>query len=346
MGHMASFMRHEAEEAPQVVERLLRENEPEVKGLAAFLRRRPPALVLTVARGSSDHAALFAKYLLEARLEWPVLSLAPSVLTLYRARPRPPYPALLLAYSQSGESPDLLEAVRAYREKGVLTVALVNREESPLAQAAEVVLPLHAGEERAVAATKSFLAMLAATVHLLAHTLEDPKLRQALPALPEALSRALAPQGDLGYLEEAESLFVLGRGFTFPVVLEAALKLKEVAALHAEGLSLAEFLHGPQALLEEGFPVLALAQKDEALEETLRTLEGLRAKGAHLLVLSPEPDALALAQTPLALPVALGPELTPLLLIQAFYPLAEALARARGQDPDRPRHLRKVTRTR
>ncbi|WP_353512475.1 SIS domain-containing protein [Thermus sp. LT1-2-5] len=342
---MASFMRHEAEEAPQVVERLLRENEAEVRSLAAFLRRRPPALVLTVARGSSDHAALFAKYLLEARLEWPVLSLAPSVLTLYRARPRLPHPALLLAYSQSGESPDLLEVVRAYRERGVLTVALVNREESPLAQAAEVVLPLHAGEEKAVAATKSFLAMLAATAHLLAHTLEDPRLRQTLPALPEALSQALAPQGDLGYLEEVENLFVLGRGFTFPVALEAALKLKEVAALHAEGFSLAEFLHGPQALLEEGFPVLALAQKDEALEETLKTLEGLRAKGAHLLVLSPEPDALALAHTPLALPVALGPELTPLLLIQAFYPLAEALARARGQDPDRPRHLRKVTRT-
>ncbi|MGM8836432.1 MULTISPECIES: SIS domain-containing protein [Thermus] len=343
---MVSSMRREAEEAPKVVERLLRENEGEVKALAAFLRRRPPALVLTVARGSSDHAALFAKYLLEARLEWPVLPLAPSVLTLYRARPRLPHPSLLLAYSQSGESPDLLEAVRAYRERGVLTVALVNREDSPLAKAAEVVLPLHAGEERAVAATKSFLAMLAATAHLLAHLLEGPGLREALPALPEALNRALEPKGDLGYLEEAENLFVLGRGFAFPVALEAALKLKEVAALHAEGLSLAEFLHGPQALLEEGFPVLALVQRDEALETVLGTLESLRVKGAHLLVLSPEPDALALAHTPLALPVALTPELTPLLLAQAFYPLAEALAQARGQDPDRPRHLSKVTRTR
>ncbi|WP_234504566.1 MULTISPECIES: SIS domain-containing protein [Thermus] len=343
---MASFMRQEAEEAPQVVERLLRENEAEVKSLAAFLKRKPPALALTVARGSSDHAALFAKYLLEARLEWPVLPLAPSVLTLYRARPKPPHPALLLAYSQSGESPDLLEAVRAYRGRGVLTVALVNREDSPLAREAEVVFPLHAGEEKAVAATKSFLAMLAATAHLLAHLLEDPRLREALPALPEALGRALETKGDLGYLEEAEDLFVLGRGFTFPVALEAALKLKEVAALHAEGLSLAEFLHGPQALLQEGFPVLALVQKDEALEGVLETLEGLRAKGAHLLVLSPEPDALALAHAPLALPVALAPELTPLLLAQAFYPLAEALARARGQDPDRPRYLSKVTRTR
>ncbi len=343
---MASWMRTEAEEAPKVIERLLRENEGEVRSLARFLRKRPPALTLTVARGSSDHAALFAKYLLEARLEWPVLSLAPSVLTLYRARPRVPFPSLLLAFSQSGESPDLLKVVSAYRSQGALTVALVNREESPLARMAEVALPLHAGEEKAVAATKSFLAMLAATLHLLAQLVEESRLRQVLPALPEALHRALEASGELDYLEDAENLFVLGRGFTYPVALEAALKLKEVAGLHAEGFSAAEFLHGPQALLEAGFPVLALVQKDEALEALLSTLEGLKAKGAHLLVLSPEPDALALADSPLALPVASVPEITPLFLAQAFYPKAEALSRARGLDPDRPRHLTKVTRTR
>lgn len=343
---MASHFRLELEEAPQVVERLLRENRKEVEGLAAFLKRRPPALVLTVARGSSDHAALLAKYLLEARLLWPTLSFAPSVLTLYRARPRLPHPALLLAFSQSGESPDVVETVRAFREAGVLTVAFVNREESPLAQAAEVLLPLHAGEEKAVAASKSFLAMLAAFAQLFAHLLEEGRLREALPLLPEALSRALEVEGSLEYLEDAEGLFALGRGFAYPVALEAALKLKEVAALHAEGLSLAEFLHGPQALLEEGFPVLALVQKDEAFEGALSALEGLKAKGAHLLVLSAEPDALALAHSPLKLPLALPPELNPLLLAQAFYPLAEALARARGGDPDRPRHLSKVTRTR
>ncbi|WP_347240195.1 SIS domain-containing protein [Thermus sp.] len=343
---MASWTLREAEEAPKVVERLLRENGPEVRSLARFLRKKPPALVLTAARGSSDHAALFAKYLLEARLLWPVLSLAPSVLTLYGARPKVPFPSLLLAFSQSGESPDVVEAVRAYRAQGVLTVALVNREESPLARAAEVVLPLHAGEERAVAATKSFLAMLAATAQLLAHLLEEPRLEEALPALPEAMARALGVEGSLEYLQEAENLFALGRGFTYPVALEAALKLKEVAGLHAEGLSAAEFLHGPQALLEPGFPVLALVQGDEARESLLATLEGLKAKGAHLLVLSPDPDALALADTPLRLPLALAPELTPLLLVQGFYPLAEALARARGLDPDRPRHLTKVTRTR
>ncbi len=342
---MGSWMRREAEEAPQVVERLLRENEGEVRSLAAFLKRREPASVLTVARGSSDHAALFAKYLLEARLLWPVLPLAPSVLTLYRARPRPPHPALLLAYSQSGESPDVVETVEAYRGAGVLTVAFLNREGSPLAQAAEVLLPLHAGEERAVAATKTLLAMFAATAQLLAHLLGGALL-EALPALPEALARALEVQGDLAYLEDAEGLFVLGRGFTYPAAREAALKLKEVAGLQAEGLSLAEFLHGPQALLEEGFPVLALVQGDEALEASLGVLAGLRDKGAHLLVLSPEPEALALAQSPLRLPVASSPELTPLLLLQAFYPLAEALARSRGLDPDRPRHLAKVTRTR
>jgi glucosamine--fructose-6-phosphate aminotransferase (isomerizing) len=346
MDPVVSRMRLEAQEAPQVVERLLRENEGEVRSLAAFLRRRPPALALTVARGSSDHAALFAKYLLEARLLWPVAPVAPSVLTLYRARPRVPLPGLLLAYSQSGESPDVLEVVQAHRRRGVLTVALVNREDSPLARAAEVVLPLHAGEERAVPATKTFLAMLAATAHLVAHLWEEARLREALPLLPEALARTLEAEGDLGYLEEAEGALVLGRGFTHPVALEAALKLKEVAALPAEGLSAAEVHHGPKALLGEGFPVLALVQRDEAWESLMATLEGLKAQGAHLLLLSPEPDALALADTPLRVPLALGPELTPLLLAQAFYPQAEALARARGLDPDRPRHLAKVTRTR
>jgi glucosamine--fructose-6-phosphate aminotransferase (isomerizing) len=156
----------------------------------------------------------------------------------------------------------------------------------------------------------------------------------------------LGAEGSLEYLVEVENLFVLGRGLVYPVALEAALKLKEVAGLHAEGLSAAEFLHGPKALLEPGFPLLVLAQRDGALEATLRTLESLKATGAHLLVLSREAEALELADTPLRLPVALSPELTPLLLAQAFYPMAEALARARGQDPDRPRHLSKVTRTR
>ncbi len=338
-------MRQELEEAPLVVERLLRENQGEVRSLAAFLQKRPPGLVYTLARGSSDQAALYARYLLEVYLEWPVLSVAPSVHTLYRAQPRPPGRGLLLAYSQSGESPDLVETLRLYREKGVLTVALVNREASPLAQAAEVVLPLHAGEEKAVPATKSLLAMMAATAQLLAHLLEEEAERTRLMALPEAMHRALEAQADLEALLEAENLFVLGRGLVYPVALEAALKLKEVAGLHAEGFSAAEFLHGPLALLGEEVPLLALVQDDPTLAPTLALLEGLKAKGAGLIVLSPVPEALSLAQTPWPLPVALGPVLTPILLLQAFYPGAEGLARARGLDPDRPRHLAKTTRT-
>ncbi len=334
-------MVQEAREAAQVVERLLRENEPEVKSLARFLKRRMPAFALTLARGSSDQAALFAKYLLEARLGLLVASLAPSVTTFYGQVPGAG--GVLLAYSQSGESPDLLEVVRAYRGRGSLTVAFVNREESPLAKEAEVVLPLYAGEEKAVAATKTFLAMLAATVHLLAH-LEEGELGSLLPLLPEALDQAEA-EGELEALVEAEGVYVVGRGLTLAAAGEAALKLKEVALLHAEAVSAAELLHGPLALLSRGLPLLFFVAKDRPLQALLALLEELRTQGARVLVLSSEPEALDLASDPLRLPVRLAPELDPILMVRAFYPLAARLGRARGVDVDRPPYLRKVTRT-
>jgi glucosamine--fructose-6-phosphate aminotransferase (isomerizing) len=339
---MEPLMVQEAREAARVVERLLKENEPEVRSLARFLKRKTPPFALTLARGSSDQAALFAKYLLEARLGLLVAPLAPSVTTLYGQVPGAG--GLLLVYSQSGESPDLVEVARAHRARGSLTVAFVNREESPLAQAAEVVLPLHAGEEKAVAATKSFLAMLAATLHLLAHLQEDKTLLSLLPLLPEALDRAEA-EGELEALVEAEGAYVVGRGFTLAAAGEAALKLKEVALLHAEAVSAAELLHGPIALLSQGLPLLFLLAQDRPLQDLLALLEALKEKGARVLVLSSEPEALALAPHPLRLPTRLSPELDPLLLVRAFYPLAAALGRARGVDVDRPPYLGKVTRT-
>lgn len=340
---MEPLMVQEAREAAQVVERLLKENEPEVRSLARFLRRRMPAFALTLARGSSDQAALFAKYLFEARLGLLVAPLAPSVTTLYGRVPG--RGGLLLAYSQSGESPDLVEVFQAHREGGSLAVAFVNREESPLARAAEVVLPLHAGEERAIAATKSFLAMLAATLHLVAHLLEERDLLALLPRLPEALDQAEA-EGTLEALSEAEGAYMVGRGLALPAAGEVALKLKEVALLHAEALSAAQLLHGPLALLAQGLPLLFLVTKDRPLEALLALLEALRAKGAEVLVLSSEPEAWELATHPLRLPVRLSPELDPLLLVRALYPLVADLGRARGVEVDHPPHLSKVVRTR
>ncbi|BAW02535.1 sugar aminotransferase [Thermus thermophilus] len=170
-----------------MVERLLKENAPEVRGLARFLRRRNPALVLAAARGRGGLAALYAKHLLEARLLWPVLPLALPLFALYGARPKAPFPSLLLAYDLAGEGAGAAELVRAYRGEGVLTLAFVGREESPLAGAAEAVLPLHLGGAEGA----GFLAGLAATAQLAAHLLEETRLREALPALPEAMARSL-----------------------------------------------------------------------------------------------------------------------------------------------------------
>ncbi|HEU4743058.1 MAG TPA: SIS domain-containing protein [Meiothermus sp.] len=340
-------MYREALQAPTVVERLLRENQGEVESLAGFLRRNPPPFALSVARGSSDHAALYGKYLIESLLGLVCSSAIPSVTTVYGAN-LGLHKALVLAVSQSGESPDLIEVTRQARRSGALTVALVNHESSPLARSCEVVLPLWAGVEEAVAATKSYLATLAALAQLVAYWRDDKGLKDALTQLPEALHQAAQADWSAGLevMGEADNTLVVGRGYAFAVANELALKLKETSALHAEALSGAELLHGPVALVEPGFPLLALAPRDRPLPGMVSLLENLRGKGAHLLVASSEADALEFAHTPLPLPTKLHPVLDSVLIAQAFYPFAAQLAVARGHNPDAPRNLSKVTRTR
>jgi glucosamine--fructose-6-phosphate aminotransferase (isomerizing) len=337
----------EALQAPAVVERALKENQSEMEQLGAFLRRNTPPFVLTVARGSSDHAALYGKYLIESLLGLVCSSAIPSVYTVY-GRNLSLGKALVIAVSQSGESPDLIEVTHQARRDGALTLALVNQEKSPLAQAAEVIMPLWAGAEEAVAATKSYLATLASLAQLVAAWAEDKPLHEALAILPEAMYKAADAnwQAGLDALAEAENGLVVGRGYAFAVAHELALKLKETSAFHAEAISAAELLHGPVALVEPDFPLLVLAPRDKPLPGMLSLLENLRAKGGHLLVASSEAQALELAHTPLPLPTRLHPVLDSILLAQAFYPFAAELSVARGFDPDAPRNLSKVTRTR
>lgn len=337
----------EAHQAPEVVERVLRENRSEIELLGTFLRRHTPPFVLTVARGSSDHAALYGKYLIESLLGLVCSSAIPSVHTIYGQRLALSR-ALVIAISQSGQSPDLIEVTRQARRDGALTLAMVNQENSPLAQTAEVVLPLLAGPEEAVAATKSYLATLASLAQLVAAWAEDQPLKEALAMLPEALYQSAHAdwQAGLEPLVEAENGLVVGRGYAFAVANELALKLKETSAFHAEAMSGAELLHGPVALVEPDFPLLVLVPKDKPLPGMVRLLENLRSKGGHLLVASSEALALELAHTPLPLPSKLHPVLDSILLAQAFYPFAAQLSVARGLNPDAPRNLSKVTRTR
>lgn len=337
------LMLQEAREAPRVLHRQLRENEAVTRALVAALRQRRPPYAVTVARGSSDHACTVLKYALETRLALPVASLGPSVHTLYGAR-LDLRGALVIAVSQSGASPDVVETVRMARQGGALTVALVNVEASDLAREAEFVLPLRCGEERAVAATKSYLASLTALLPVIAPLAGDPELVNALEALPEALEQTLTLEGqarDLaGRYRSLDNLLVLARGLHYGVAQEAALKLKETCGIHAEAYSAAEFDHGPKRLLAEGVALLGFTSVDAAGEATRRAYADLSASGADLRTLGPA------AGSALTTP-ATGHGLTdPVASALALYLFAAHLALHRGLDPDAPPLLSKVTRTR
>jgi glucosamine--fructose-6-phosphate aminotransferase (isomerizing) len=336
-------MRREALEAPHAVARLLERDADAYAALGALLRAKPPAALLTVARGSSDHAAHFMAYLVMARLGRLVTSLPMSVVTLYRSRIACDGLGAF-ALSQSGQSPDLVEPLRGFSDGGATTVALVNDADSPLARAAQWVLPLHAGEETSVAATKSFIAQLVAGARLVAAWQGDAALGAAIAALPAALSQAAAADWRVGVeaLAAADRLLVIGRGIGLAVAQEAALKFKETCGLQAEAFSGAEVRHGPMALVEAGYPLLVFAPRGPAQEGLLALAAELRhTTGARVLLAAPPgtPGAeLPMVQTG-------AEELDPVAAIQSFYLMVESLARERGRDPDRPPHLQKVTRT-
>ena len=335
-----TLMRAETLEAGQTVARLVERNAAALASLGARLRASPPDVVVTCARGSSDHAATYGKYLIETMVGVPVASAAPSVVSLFDA-PVSTRRALCIAISQSGRSPDLLATVEAHAKAGAEVVALVNDEESPLATMADTLLALCAGPERSVAATKSCIAAMAGLAALVAAWSGDAGLQAALEALPGQLERAVALDWSAGVapLVDARQMFVIGRGYGFGVAQECALKLKETCQLQAEPFSAAEVRHGPMAIVGEGFPVLALATSDAAGDDVMAVADLFADRGATVLAAHAGDDR---AQLPA---LDAHPALQPILMLASFYGLAEALSRRRGLDPDQPPHLAKVTRT-
>lgn len=336
-----TFMAREVAEIPAAVAACLQENREAAAAIGARLRDHDPQLVMTVARGSSDHAAAYFKYACEIMSGVPVASIGPSVASVYRTQLKLPR-TLCLSISQSGQSPDIVAMTKAARDAGAVTVALTNNAEGDLAAQSEFCLPLQCGPERSVAATKSFVTSVVGGVALLVEWHQDAGLRAALDALPDACAQALecdwTPLSDR--LVRAPALYVLGRGAGYAIASEVALKFKETSAIHAEAYSAAEVLHGPAAIVERGFPVLGLVCEDAARDTFLATATRLSGQGADVFVTDAGGDV---ASLPVAAP--LHPLLDPLLRVVSFYGFIEGLARRRGLTPDTPRHLRKVTET-
>jgi glucosamine--fructose-6-phosphate aminotransferase (isomerizing) len=337
-----THMRREIEEIPEAAARLLDRSGPVLTDAGRAIRERDPHFVVTVARGSSDHAAAFMKYAVELTAGLAVASVGPSVASIYGAKLRLAGSACL-AISQSGKSPDIVAMAESARESGALTVALTNTADSPLARASDYAVDILAGPERSVAATKTFVNSAVAGLALMAHCTNDEALLAALRQLPEHFRAAIDCDwmALAGALERQNSLFILGRGPSFAIASEAALKFKETCAMHAEAYSAAEVMHGPLALVRSGFPVLALAARDASEPSMAEAADRLAGKGASVFLTSERPTAAKMLPF-----VKTGHPLTdPLALIVSFYGFVEAFARHRGLNPDAPPNLNKVTET-
>jgi glucosamine--fructose-6-phosphate aminotransferase (isomerizing) len=337
---MPSRMLKEALEAPARLEDLLTADGELYAKLAARLRSAPPPFAFTIARGSSDHAASYAGNLIQRHLGRVTASLSPSLWTRAQAQLEVEG-ALALAISQSGSGPDVVETTRMARDRGASTVAIVNQADSPLAAAADHVLPCRAGPETAIAATKSMLASLLVIARLVAQWANDDALRTALARMPEAVRRAQAiswGRALVTQLGQAPACFVISRGPGLAIAQEIALKLQELAGLPALAFSSAEFQHGPKALLSTQHPVLLLPAAGWIGPEIDRLWDEVGRESPQLACIGVTPG--------LDAPEPVHPDLDPILALAAFHPALEALSRARGLDPDQPPRLTKVTRTR
>lgn len=341
---MKTLMEQEAKSTADKVRKQLSLNVAKWQAVIDAIRTNKPSFAGTIARGSSDHAASYAKYMIEINAGLVTASIAPSVYTNYKANMNTEN-ALVLGVSQSGKSPDLVQSFSAL-DSSAISVALVNVEDSPLAHAAKFVIPLHADEEKAVAATKSYITALTAVAQFIGLYTQDKQLLDALELLPSHLEKAA--EQDWSYaieaLQPASDAYVIGRGYGYPIAQEAALKFKETACIHSEPFSSAEVLHGPFALVKPNFPVLVFAQNDQTGKATIELAERMTKMGANVMLAMP---GLKVAEVSKVLPMgeSLHPMLDPILNIQAFYMMAAKLAVARGLNPDQPENLNKVTET-
>ncbi|WP_257549550.1 SIS domain-containing protein [Sphingopyxis sp. DBS4] len=338
-----TLMYREASQASEVAALQYALNASMICDLAQRLRALNPQIIFTCARGSSDHAATYAKYLIETRLRIPVVSQAPSISSIHGAPLLHMKNQPFIVISQSGKSPDLLLSAEAARKAGALVIALVNDIESPLADLAEIVVPLHAGPETSVAATKSYIATLCALAHLVGEWAAARETQDAVKMLPNLLSAAWAADWTAGVemFSSAQSMFVLGRGLTLGIAQEAALKFKETSGIHAEAFSMAEVMHGPMALVKAGFPLLIFPPADKAAVGLEPIVQQFLGRDARIAVAGRQFDR----AVSLGLPEQHDSVTAPIAMVQSFYAMVNTISVQRGYDPDRPPLLQKVTET-
>jgi len=344
-----SHVEKEIREQPWALSRLLNDGREATEKVAARVRAFDPRLVLIAARGSSDNAARYAQYLFGAHNRLPVSLAAPSLFTCYDAPPALAG-ALVVGVSQSGQSPDIVAVIESGRAQGALTLAITNEPESPLGLAAEHTLALLAGEERAVAATKTYTTQLCALA-MLSAALEGRADRWAeLARVPALVERAIGLNSAVDQavvrFREAGHFVVVGRGFNYATAFELALKLKETTYIVAEPYSPADLLHGPVAMIDRGFPALLVAPSGRVLADLARLAETLETRSAETVVISDDAVILGRGRVALALPAGMPEWLSPMVAVVPGQLFAVALARVRGLDPDQPRGLSKITETR
>jgi glutamine---fructose-6-phosphate transaminase (isomerizing) len=329
----STIMAMEAREAPSRIAEQLEANAQKIQQIVAIINSRKPKFVYMVGRGSSDHAGVFAKYLIEIEIGLPVMSAAPSVASVYH-KTLQLTDALVIVISQSGRSPDILAQVEMAKKSGALVLALVNDMSSPLATMADHSLALNVGEEKAVAATKSYLATLSAILHVVAVWSAKPALITAVQQLPALMQQAidLPMQLNTAGLQNVKYLVVLGRGLGYAIAREIALKLKEVCGIQAEAFSSAEFLHGPVTLVKDNFTIIDVNIHDESISAHNSQIANVTLRGAAVLQLHHQP-------------IIAPARLLPLLVLQRFYIDVEVVARDLGINPDAPVGLNKVTQT-
>ena len=335
-------------EQPDVMQHLIDTELPAIRELARTLKERQVQSVLIAARGTSDNAATYGKYIFGALNRLPVILAAPSLYTIYD---QPPLlrNTLVLGISQSGASPDIVSVVEDARAQGMPTVAIVNNTDSALARAAENVVSIHAGEEHSIAATKTYTTELMALALLAVALRDDTDLLRGIMDVPQAMRAALQQQEQIAQRAERyrymENCAIIGRGYNYATAYEIALKLKELTYTGANPYSSAEFLHGPIATVAAGFPVLVVAPSGRILSDMVQIIGELRELQAELIIISDRDEVLQQAHTALRLPLAVDEWLSPLVSVLPGQLFAYYLALAKGIDPERPRGLRKVTET-